>query len=91
MQITESKTSFHINALEIHGGNTNAIEIQVKHSFLFFEKQAKSLKLIKVWISWVSIIYSFPKEKQYQGFNFILNLHTFFFFRPRLHWRWSNR
>lgn len=41
MQITESKTSFHIlNALEIHGGNTNAIEIQIKHSFLFFEKQA---------------------------------------------------
>lgn len=30
MQITESKTSFQINALEIHGGNTNAIEIQIK-------------------------------------------------------------
>lgn len=40
MQITESKISFHINDLEIHGGNTNAIEIQIKHSFLFFEKQA---------------------------------------------------
>lgn len=39
MQITESKTSFHINALEIHGGNTNAIEIQIKHSFLFFENR----------------------------------------------------
>lgn len=41
MQITESKTSFHINALEIHGGNTNAIEIQIEHSFLFFENRLR--------------------------------------------------
>lgn len=44
MQITESKTSFHINALEIHGGNTNAIEIQIKHSFLFFWKTGLEFK-----------------------------------------------
>lgn len=39
MQITESKTSFQLNALDMREIQMT-IEIQIKHSFLFFGEQA---------------------------------------------------